>query len=619
MEYAIFADDLTRKNVMAEIKRTIEENVEKIAEILSKKEDASGDEKINRIILIGNGFDLAHGLKTGYKDFINNLCEQIKEYKSMWSATMAVDKPSDVDFSNTNFIEKESNFRNKFFQAIKSDLNIQNWVDVEKVYYKELVECLEDDLQSKKNKTKPEKSIKELNKDFSFIKKELEDYLSIEFGRWEKSDFNKPIPSIGSYLDETAETDKTEKYTETYIINFNYTSTDEIYDMKYTVIRLHGKLRNPKNPMIFGYGDELAKNYKELEELDNNDYLENVKSIKYSLTDNYDLLWDFVNSGKKYHIYLFGLSCGNADRTLLNVLFQNKNCEKIKIFFWQRPDMSDDYLEIYKNISRIFTDKDNLRTVVLRKPQSKPLVPIERDIFLKENFVSLNDNEHKFYISKFLVTQAQFESIMGYNPSYFRGEKLPVECVSWYEAATFCNLLSDKLIKNGKRYIEKKDGTYDVDDTQKGFRLPTDTEWKYAAEHCLLDETKETTKYAGTNDRNDLKNYAWYFENSGDKKVDEKEWYLDLLYKNNCRTHEVGTADNAKELRIHDLSGNVWEWCEDKCRWENEAVLDSSGARRVLRGGSCYDRAGRCSVSYRYCFSPGGRNYIIGFRLVLPQ
>ena len=252
--------------------------------------------------------------------------------------------------------------------------------------------------------------------------------------------------------------------------------------------------------------------------------------------------------------------------------------------------MSDDYLDTYKNISRIFTKKNNLRNIVATKPNSKPLVPIDNiDIFLSENFVELDDKGHKFYISKFLVTQAQYESLMGNNPSYFKGEKLPVENVSWHDAAEFCNRLSEQFekTKNEKRYINQNEKLIE-DITKKGFRLPTDDEWVYAAKHCRKDNI-ETTEFAGTNNEKDLEKYAWFYKNS------------------NSQTHEVGTALKADELKIYDMSGNVWEWCED---W-----YDDKTRYRVLRGGSWGSGAEYCRVSDRDCGGPGARGYDIGFRL----
>jgi hypothetical protein len=559
---------------------------------------------MNRIILIGNGFDLAHGLKTSYADFIKDLCEQIeldrskKDKSNLWRSVINDDVSKNETFEK--LIIDESKVKNKFLSAIKKDLNIQNWVDVEKVYYKQLVSCMEDEKKAKKT----DYSIAVLNREFGFIEKALKEYL-LKVVTQANID---SIPQIETYLEKTYEKDEYEK---TYIVNFNYTYTDEKYKHKIDgdeIIRLHGELRSSNNPMIFGYGDELAKNYDEIQELDDNKYLEYVKSIKYSLTDNYSNLWDAIRTGD-YHIYIFGLSCGNSDRTLLHELFEDTNCKKIKIFYWQRPNMSDDYLEIYKNISRIFKNKGHLRTVVATKPNSHPLVPItDIQIFLNENFVLLDNNEHKFYISKFLVTQAQYESFMSNNPSYFKGEKLPVETVSWYDAAAFCNSLSAKF-KQQERYIEKN-GVWEEDTSKNGFRLPTEAEWEFAAKHCRTDKT-ETTEYAGTSNRDELKDYAWYYENSGDKKLDEKEWKSDTLRKNNCRTHEVGTAIKKDELKIHDLSGNVWEWCED---W-----YDKDRADRVLRGGSWDDGAGSCRVSRRDYGAPDDRDDFIGFRLVLPQ
>ena len=583
---------------------------------------------MNRIILIGNGFDLEHGLKTRYVDFIDDFCTKVESDNDMWNTIMNGEKPEKVDINT--LIDDENNFNNKFFCAVKKDLAIQNWVDVEKVYYYELVRCMKNAEKTSAEKThQPLYTIENLNQEFGFFEKKLKEYLSNEVLKREAT--IKKQPSIEEYFEKILKKEKMQntenflakifskgkksdieiKYDTTCIVNFNYTDTDKIYAHKIEdgdmVIRLHGELNNPKNPMIFGYGDELAKNYSEIEELDDNRYLEYVKSIKYSLTDNYSDLYFFINSKQDYHIYLWGLSCGNSDRTLLNELFEHPNCKKIKIFYWQKDDMSDNYLDIYKNISRIFTKKNNLRNIVATKPNSKPLVPNKFEIYRMNNFVKLNDNGHEYYISKLLVTQAQYESIMGTNPSTFKGNKdeLPVETVSWYEAAEFCNRLSEQFekTKDEKRYAVK-DEKITEDITKKGFRLPTEGEWIFAATSGGVYTNK--TDYARNKNTNDLKELGWYYENSGDKELNESDRSLDKLKKNNCRTHPVGQKQ-PNDLGIYDMSGNVWEWCEDW--YDNDKTL------RVVRGGSWGGDAEYCRVSFRYGIHPDRRYNFIGFRL----
>jgi len=123
------------------------------------------------------------------------------------------------------------------------------------------------------------------------------------------------------------------------------------------------------NPIIFGYGDELEDNYKKLENLQDNNYLENIKSIKYLETDNYKRILDFINSDK-YQIIILGHSCGNSDRTLLNTLFEHENCVSIKPYYYQYEEngvKKDNYSDIVRNISRCFTDKRSMRDKVVNK------------------------------------------------------------------------------------------------------------------------------------------------------------------------------------------------------------------------------------------------------------
>lgn len=157
-------------------------------------------------------------------------------------------------------------------------------------------------------------------------------------------------------------------------VNFNYTNTATSYLRKSvsSQIHIHGDLTNPES-MIFGYGDEMDTNYLRLQNLNNNECLQNIKSIKYLESDNYRNVLSFIDSAP-YQIYIMGHSCGNSDRTLLNTLFEHKNCISIKPYYYKKEDGTDNYLELVMNISRNFTDMKLMRDRVVNKTYCEPLL-----------------------------------------------------------------------------------------------------------------------------------------------------------------------------------------------------------------------------------------------------
>ncbi|MCZ2144195.1 MAG: SUMF1/EgtB/PvdO family nonheme iron enzyme [Ignavibacteriales bacterium] len=203
--------------------------------------------------------------------------------------------------------------------------------------------------------------------------------------------------------------------------------------------------------------------------------------------------------------------------------------------------------------------------------------------------VTLSD----FYIGKYEVTQELWMSVMGSNPSWYKGSKLPVEKVSWYEAVEFCNRLSDR--EGLQRAYSGSGDNITCDFSSNGYRLPTEAEWEYAARGGK--QTKNY-KYSGSDNTGAV---AWYDGNSGDK------------------THAVGLKQ-PNEIGIYDMSGNVWEWCWD---WYGDYTSPSqtnpkgpsSGTWRVLRGGSWDDHARYCRVANRAYDMPDGRSSRNGFRL----
>lgn len=433
---------------------------------------------MNRIILIGNGFDLAHGLKTSYKNFIDDYWNGFIEYcfsqdNFNSTGTYEYDCIRLSGYMMRNLFREESKQRiynltnkqfisfnqfkvqidelNKEFKLDKIKFNIRNrfilhlleksnkemgWVDIENEYYKflifqfievsdgnysyENIDALNDDYNHIKeklneyisnviNKTEILKSeqIQQiiyssiLLKDFTDVGKEsiasdeywkvIRDREGTNDGRYEQLSL-KTRPLLSNYENYSekelkycilSDLEKEEianeyfdlKPSEILFLNFNYTDIEKHYsfndDFKIETIHIHGELNNSQNPIIFGYGDELEENYSKLENLQDNAYLENIKSVKYLETDNYKQMLNFINSDK-YQIIILGHSCGNSDRTLLNTLFEHENCVSIKPYYYQYKDkkngeIKDNYSDIVRNISRSFTDKKSMRDKVVNK------------------------------------------------------------------------------------------------------------------------------------------------------------------------------------------------------------------------------------------------------------
>ena len=224
-----------------------------------------------------------------------------------------------------------------------------------------------------------------------------------------------------------------------------------------------------------------------------------------------------------------------------------------------------------------------------------------------------------FYMGKYEVTQAQYRTVMGNNPSssYGVGDNYPVYYVSWYDALVFCNKLSiAEGLTPAYRISNSTDPTdwgtvpttgsnstwnaVTIDNGSTGYRLPTEAQWEYAARGG--NGSPGNYIYSGSNTVGDV---AWYSSNSGSK------------------THEVGTkAPNG--LGLYDMSGNVWEWCWDwyasySSRAQTDPLGASSGSYRVRRGGLWDASAGYVRSAYRNGNYPFNRSYHMGFRLARPE
>ena len=203
--------------------------------------------------------------------------------------------------------------------------------------------------------------------------------------------------------------------------------------------------------------------------------------------------------------------------------------------------------------------------------------------------VTLSD----YYMGKYEVRQSEWEVVMGSNPSRFKGEDLPVEGVSWSDCHEF---------------IERLNAL-----TGLSFKLPTEAQWEYAARGGRL---SKGYKYSGSNNLGEV---GWYWKNSGDRVLTGK-WDSNEVDRDHCRTHQVGEKQ-PNELSLYDMSGNVWEWCEDWYEYysvtsQRDPLGAASGFYRVIRGGSWSDAVRFCRVSSRSSNVPVHCSFNLGFRLV---
>jgi len=256
------------------------------------------------IIIVGNGFDLAHNLKTSYYDFAKYIVEENKKnrkFEKFLSSLYAFDNftvSQGVGSFNT------SHFPNLIFRVYLMNALHGNWGDLESIYFDLL-----------KKTTTP----KILNNQLNDIKSALSDYLTTEVIK------TKPIKAYKDFANYVGD-----NYL---ILNFNYTNLcSQYWEDSSKIVNIHGQLNDSQNPIIFGYNatereiqEQLIKN--------NNDYLTNIKKFLYERRENRTRLFSVLNNGIKKTVIVLGHSCSISDKGLLASIFEHDKVERIQLYY----------------------------------------------------------------------------------------------------------------------------------------------------------------------------------------------------------------------------------------------------------------------------------------------
>jgi len=382
-------------------------NVEKIVKLLITISHGyiMKEKVINKLILVGNGFDLSLGLETSYEDFLfwyfkdfvlasfrskqrlrgdsGNLFYHhhqdelfLLNNKTNYSFT---EHELDAFITAMDSFEKIKNYILKgphsFNYRFKSNLlkkifedSLQSWVDIERSYFELLKKCINNQYTE----------ITNLNDELIQLKKLLHRYLNqlddssslnsrytFHYGK----QFSKTIekneiiePSL------TGENIVTEKL---FFLNFNYTNTihnvidsstlNNSREFKDIIVsHIHSSLKDTPESLVFGYGDEMDLEYKKIEELNDNRYFEGIKSFKYTENSRCRDLLRFLNSDD-YQVVIYGHSCGLSDRVMLNEIFEHERCKSIKIFYYDKKEFVNKTMDI----SRHFTDNQMMRKKIV--------------------------------------------------------------------------------------------------------------------------------------------------------------------------------------------------------------------------------------------------------------
>lgn len=354
--------------------------------------------KYNRFVLIGNGFDRALGLETSYSDFIFHYIhdEVITALTEPRDSTLVSIAMEDYPLYTVNAeyiaeLKKLTNLKDllefikgsykiiynfKFFEQIVLNHLNSRWVDIEMLYYKALLK--EFNYYEKigaSDKILP--TVIELNECMDNIAIELRKYIIKAQAKFNFDPARSPMIDMFKSFDEPlnnnrfkliARHNRENSPASVFFINFNYTNTVQ-HSLNSSLagapvkkqLHIHGNVFDEGNPIIFGYGDDTGREYKELELAGGFELLRKIKSFEYPRTHNYHNLLNYI-ANCEFDVFIVGHSCGLSDKTLLKTIFQHPNCLAIQNYHYKgEPEDFNKRMQI----SRHFDDKPLMREKVL--------------------------------------------------------------------------------------------------------------------------------------------------------------------------------------------------------------------------------------------------------------
>ncbi len=340
---------------------------------------------MNRIVIIGNGFDLAHGMETRYSDFVLQLHKDVLKECFEKGTRILEDKEysREVYYHIDELFEIEIPKQSNIIELLKKIISIDNlgelieslkridikftcfskllnsneslWFNFEKDYFHELSKIFSEG-----------GDIEKLNTQFSSIRKRLIKYIEskqifLDEQHFEKSQVKK---LLNHFVEKIGSTEPNNIL----FLSFNYTRTlgeyfhrtPEQYNPK--IIYIHGNINSTNDEVVFGYDNDRDTTFNNIMNGTDTKFLNFIKSVLYSNNENYNELDEFIRQDI-FEIQIFGHSCGVSDFSILRYMFENQNCRKIKIFY-NPEEGSSDYTQKVQFINLMIENKDNKRKII---------------------------------------------------------------------------------------------------------------------------------------------------------------------------------------------------------------------------------------------------------------